>query len=231
MRNLVYSLLLALVAVVPANAANVPATTSTPGLGPQELMEQVSQELLREIDANRAALAKDPARLRAVIDQFLLPHFDTDYSARLVLGKHWRTATAEQRKRFIEAFYKALMKDYGEAILEFTADRLRFLPFRGDPNADTATVRTEVRRDSGQMVPVNYTMRRTPEGWKAWDVTIEGISYIRNFRADFGAEVDQQGIEHLIKRLETQGIGAADRPTQAAASDASSAKPARGATQ
>ena len=70
-------------------------------------------------------------------------------TARLVLGKHWRTATAEQRKRFIETFYKALMKDYGEAILEFTADRLRFLPFRGDPNANTATVRTEVRRDSG----------------------------------------------------------------------------------
>jgi phospholipid transport system substrate-binding protein len=225
MRNLACSLLLVLFVAVPARAADVPAT---PGLGPQELMEEVSQELLREIDANRGALANDPARLRAVIDQYLLPHFDTDYSARLVLGKHWRTATPEQRKRFIEAFYKALMKDYGEAILEFTADRLRFLPFRGDPNADTATVRTEVRRDSGQMVPVNYTMRRTPDGWKAWDVTIEGISYIRNFRADFGAEVDQQGIEHLIKRLETQGIGAADRPKQATAPVAAPAQPTRG---
>jgi phospholipid transport system substrate-binding protein len=68
-------------------------------------------------------------------------------------------------------------------------------------------------------------MRRTPEGWKAWDVTIEGISYIRNFRADFGAEVDQHGIEHLIQRLETQGIGAAERPKQAAAPDAPRAKP------
>jgi phospholipid transport system substrate-binding protein len=219
MRNLAYSLLLVLFAAVPARAADVPVT---PGRGPQELMEEVSNELLREVDANREALAKDPARLRAVIDQYLLPHFDTDYSARLVLG------TPDQRKRFIEAFYKALMKDYGEAIVEFTADRLRFLPFRGDPNADTATVRTEVRRDSGQMVPVNYTMRRTPDGWKAWDVTIEGISYIRNFRADFGAEVDQQGIEHLIKRLETQGIGAADRPKQATAPVATPAQPTRG---
>jgi len=157
-----------------------------------------------------------------------LPHFDTDYSARLVLGKHWRTATADQRQRFIETFYKALMKDYGEAILEFTADRLRFLPFRGDPNSSTATVRTEVRRDSGQMVPVNYTLHRTPDGWKAWDVTIEGISYIRNFRADFGAEVDQKGIEHLIKRLETQGIGAAERPQQAKTPVASPAQPTRG---
>jgi phospholipid transport system substrate-binding protein len=223
MRTLISSLLLMVSAALPAFAADAPP--ATPGLGPQALMEEVSQELLHEIDANRAALAKDPARLRAVIDKYLLPHFDTDYAARLVLGKHWRTATAEQRNRFIETFYKALMKDYGDAILEFTADRLRFLPFRGDPNANTATVRTEVRRDSGQMVPVNYTMRRTPEGWKAWDVTIEGISYIRNFRADFGAEVDQHGIEHLIQRLETQGIGAAERPKQAAAPDAPRAKP------
>ena len=228
MRILISSLLLMLSAVLPAFAADAPAT---PGLGPQALMEEVSQELLQEIDANRAELAKDPARLRALIDRYLLPHFDTDYAARLVLGKHWRTATAEQRNRFIETFYKALMKDYGDAILEFTADRLRFLPFRGDPNADTATVRTEVRRGNGQMVPVNYTMRRTPDGWKAWDVTIEGISYIRNFRADFGAEVEQHGLEHLIERLETQGIGAADRPKQAASPVAAPAKPERGTTQ
>jgi len=229
MRTLIPSLLLMISAVLPAFAADAPP--ATPGLGPQALMEEVSQELLQEIDANRDALAKDPARLRALIDRYLLPHFDTDYAARLVLGKHWRTATAEQRNRFIETFYKALMKDYGDAILEFTADRLRFLPFRGDPNANTATVRTEVRRDNGQMVPVNYTMRRTPEGWKAWDVTIEGISYIRNFRADFGAEVEQQGIEHLIQRLEMQGIGAADRPKQATSPAAAPAKPERGTTQ
>ncbi len=103
MRSLALSLVMTLSVAVPAFAAE---TTATPGLGPQELMEQVSHELLREIDANRDALAKDPARVRAVIDQYLLPHFDTDYAARLVLGKHWRTATAEQRTRFIETFYK-----------------------------------------------------------------------------------------------------------------------------
>jgi phospholipid transport system substrate-binding protein len=121
-----------------------------------------------------------------------------------VLGKHWRTATAAQRKRFIEAFYGTLMSDYGDAILEFTADRLRILPFRGDPAADTATVRTEVKRDDGTPVPVNYSLRRTAQGWKAWDVTIEGISYVKNFRTDFGAEVDQKGLDELIQRLETQ---------------------------
>lgn len=184
-----------------ARGADAPAAP-TPGPGPQELMEKVSTDLLRELDANRAALAKDPAGLRALVDKHLLPHFDTDYAARLVLGTHWRAATPEQRKRFVEAFYGSLMANYGDALLEFTGDRLKILPFRGDPNAQSATVRTEVKRDNGTLVPVNYSLRRTPQGWKAWDVTIEGISYIKNFRTDFGAEIDQKGLDAVIDRLE-----------------------------
>jgi phospholipid transport system substrate-binding protein len=204
MRALVQALLFVVLAAFagsPVLAADAPAT---PGLGPQELMDKVSRDLLRDLDADRAALAKDPARLRALVDKHLLPHFDTNYASQLVLGKHWRTATEAQRKRFIEAFYGTLMADYGDALLEFTADRLKILPFRGDPAANSATVRTEVKRDDGTPVPVNYTLRRTPQGWKAWDVTIEGISYVKNFRTDFGAEIDQKGLDAVIQRLESQ---------------------------
>jgi phospholipid transport system substrate-binding protein len=210
MRTLLVSLGLLLVFALPSQGADAPAAAAvaTPGLGPQELMDKVSRDLLRELDADRAAITKDPARLRALVDKHLLPHFDTDYAARLVLGKHWRTATDAQRKRFVEAFYGALMADYGSALSEFTADRLRILPFRGDPAADSATVRTEVKRDDGTPVPVNYTLRRTPQGWKAWDVTIEGISYVRSFRNDFGAEIDQKGLDAVITRLEARNAAA-----------------------
>ena len=204
MRALVQALLFVVLAAFagsPVLAADAPAT---PGLGPQELMDKVSRDLLRDLDADRAALAKDPARLRALVDKHLLPHFDTNYASQLVLGKHWRTATEAQRKRFIDAFYGTLMADYGDALLEFTADRLKILPFRGDPASNSATVRTEVKRDDGTPVPVNYTLRRTPQGWKAWDVTIEGISYVKNFRTDFGAEIDQKGLDAVIQRLESQ---------------------------
>jgi len=204
MRALVQALLFVVLAAFagsPVLAADAPAT---PGLGPQELMDKVSRDLLRDLDADRAALAKDPARLRALVDKHLLPHFDTNYASQLVLGKHWRTATEAQRKRFIDAFYGTLMADYGDALLEFTADRLKILPFRGDPAANSATVRTEVKRDDGTPVPVNYTLRRTPQGWKAWDVTIEGISYVKNFRTDFGTEIDQKGLDAVIQRLESQ---------------------------
>lgn len=210
MRALVYPLLVILGAI-PAFAA---AQTATPGPGPQQLMEQITRDMQKAIDADREALAKDRAKLRALIDRLLLPHFDTDYAARMVLGRHWRDATESQRKRFIEAFYQSLMADYGDALLQFNREQLKILPFRGDPAANTATVRTEVMRE-GKVVPVNFSLRRTPEGWKAWDVTIEGISYARNFRNDFGTEVDQQGLEHLIKRLEAQSAGGAPSPSSA----------------
>ncbi len=231
MRTFIASLLL-VAGVVPAarSADPVPAPTNTPATtsasaatpasaaGPQELMESVAQSLLDELEANREALRNDPAALRAAVDRHLLPHFDTDYAGQLVLGKHWRQATAAQRKRFVDAFYQSLMRNYGEALLEFTADRMKILPFKGDPNATSATVRTEVRRNNGTLVPVNYSLRKTPSGWKAWDVTIEGISYVKNYRNDIGAEVAQKGIDAVIQRLEAQNAaGKANAPGTAAA--------------
>jgi phospholipid transport system substrate-binding protein len=205
---------------VPAQSAPAakPAVT-VPGPAPQELMQKVSQDLLRELDANRAMYAKDPSKLRVLADKYLLPNFDVDYSARLVLGKHWRTATDAQKKRFIDAFYQSLMRNYGDAIADFTADRLTLLPFKGDLASGVATVRSEVKRENGTPVPVNYSMRATPQGWKAWDITIEGISYVKNYRTDFGAEIEQKGIDAVIQRLEAQNAsGKPDAPGAAPAS-------------
>lgn len=181
---------------------------------PNALIEKVAQDVLKDLDANREQYRKNPKTVRQLVDKHLLPYFDTEYAARLVLAKHWRTATPEQRKRFVEAFYQSLLQNYGEALLEFTPDRLTVLPYRNEQaNSDSATVRTEVRRDNGQRVPVNYSLHRTPAGWKAWDVTIEGISYIRSFRTDFNTEIQQKGLEAVIARLESQvASGQAPKP-------------------
>src|SRR5688572_6746770 len=173
--------------------------------GPRELIETSAQKMLQELDANRAAYRKDPKKVHKLVDEVLLPHFDTRYAAQMVLGKHWRAATTAQRERFVDAFYQSLLENYGTALLEFTADKLVVLPFKGDPASANATVKTEVKTSDGTRVPVNYSMRKTPQGWKAWDVTIEGISYVRNFRTDFGSEIDQKGLEAVIQRLEKEG--------------------------
>ncbi len=174
---------------------------STPG----SLIQTASSAMLEDLDAHRADYRQHPAKIHQLVDQVLLPHFDTEYSARLVLGRHWNEASTEQRTRFINAFYKSLLSNYGDALADFTANRLKVFPYNGDAQAQYATVRTQVRRDDGTEVAVNYALRRTDQGWKAWDVIIEGISYVKSFRDDFGAEIDQKGLDVVIARLEAGG--------------------------
>lgn len=184
-------------------------------LGPQELVSKVANDTLKDLDANRAEYAKNKGKVRELVDKNMLPYFDTAYSAQLVLAKHWRTATPEQRKRFVEAFYQSLLQNYGEALLEFTPDRLKILPFQGNPTDKVATVRTEILRDNGSRVPVNYSLRQTDNGWKAYDVQIEGVSYVKSFRTDFGSEIQAKGLEAVIQRLEQQvASGTVKKPTE-----------------
>ncbi|HEX5649935.1 MAG TPA: ABC transporter substrate-binding protein [Steroidobacteraceae bacterium] len=211
-------------AVTVGQTTTAKPATAVPGAGPQELIQKVSQDLLRDLDVNRATYKKEPQKLRALVDKHLLPNFDVDYAARLVLGKHWRTASEDQRKRFVDAFYQSLMRNYGDAIVEFQANQLKILPFRGDLASGSATVRTEITHE-GTPVPVNYSLRATPQGWKAWDVTIEGISYVKNYRTDFGAQADKEGIDAVIKRLETQNASGKPDPNLKAAGKTSTAKP------
>jgi phospholipid transport system substrate-binding protein len=192
-----------------AQAPAAPAAAPTPStLGPQELVEDSAKRMLTELDAHRAMYASDPAKLDSLVANVLLPNFDSEYAARLVLGQAWRTATAEQRKRFVDAFYHSLLRNYGNALLNFTADRFVILPYRGDPGETSATVRTEVKKSTGEKVPVNFSLRKTDSGWKAWDVVIEGISYVKSFRTDFASEIQQKGLDEVITRLEKGGPAA-----------------------
>jgi phospholipid transport system substrate-binding protein len=169
---------------------------------PSTLVDTVARTILTEIDAHRADYRKDAAKLDKLVSSVLLPHFDSDYAAMLVLGQHWASATPEQRKRFTDGFYHSLLHNYGTELVEFSLDRLQVLPYRGDAAATSASVHTLVRRSNGTQVNVNYSLRRTEQGWKAYDVTIEGISYVKSFRDDFGAEIDQKGLDAVIGRLE-----------------------------
>jgi phospholipid transport system substrate-binding protein len=189
-----------------SHAADAPAPTATANtLTPEALVENSAKRMLTELDANRAMYRGDPKKLDSLVANVLLPNFDTEYSARLVLGQTWRTATPDQRKRFVDAFYHSLLRNYGAALIDFTGDRFVVLPYKGDPGDTTATVRTEVKRESGAKIPVNFSLRKTADGWKAWDVVIDGISYVKSFRTDFASEIQQKGLDSVITRLETEG--------------------------
>jgi phospholipid transport system substrate-binding protein len=169
---------------------------------PQQLIETSSRALLENLDANRAAYRKDISGLYKVIDSEFLPHVDVPYAAQQVLGKHWRDATAEQKKRFTDALYQSLLQTYGKALLDFTSDQMKILPGQDNATATRSSVRTRIRTSNGTDVAVNYTLRKVNDEWKVWDVVIEGISYVKSFRDDFGTEIDQKGLEALLSRLE-----------------------------
>ena len=210
MNKLFITAMLVSMLALSANAADTPAAPNSSALTPQQLVENSAKKMLQELDANRAMYKADPAKLDALVGNVLLPNFDTEYSARLVLGQSWRTATPEQRKRFVDAFYRSLLRNYGAALIDFTGDRFIVLPYKGEASDTTATVRTEVKKSSGDKVPVNFSLRKTPDGWKAWDVVIEGISYVKSFRTDFASEIQQKGLDDVISRLEKEGhVGAA----------------------
>jgi phospholipid transport system substrate-binding protein len=186
----------------PTPAAAPPANAAT-AEGPGEVVQAAAQNMLTDLDKDRAGYRSDPSKVGALVDKYLLPHFDTEYSARLVLGQYWRSATPEQRQQFVDAFYHSLLTNYGSALVDFTSDRLKIFPTKVDAGAERATVRTEVKRSNGDRVSVNYYMRKTPQGWKAWDVVIDGISYVNSYREDFGSQIQQQGLDSVIKRLQS----------------------------
>jgi len=198
---------MALSGVMAARAAP-PAPAAAPAAAvnaqdPTQLVQDVASNILKALDANRAAYANNPKMVRELADKYLLPYFDTQYAAQLVLGRYWRSATEDQRMRFIEAFKDSMLQNYGNALVNFTANRLKVQPGRVDPASDLATVSTTISRDDGSTVPVLYVLHKTPDGWKAWDVKIEGISYVKSFRDDFAAQIDQKGIDAVIARLES----------------------------
>ena len=178
------------------------AATSTTQQTPSDIIQWAAQGTVNKMQPNRDAYRKDPSKVRPLVDKYLLPHFDTEYAARLVLGQYWRTANHEQRKRFIDVFYHSLLTTYGSALVELTPERLKVFPTAVDPSADHATVRTEVTGYNADRIAMNFSMHKTPEGWKAYDVSVDGISYIKSYREDFGARIQQLGLDSLIAHLE-----------------------------
>jgi phospholipid transport system substrate-binding protein len=179
-----------------------PAANTQNLTNPSDLVKASADGMLHDLEANRDMYRKNPQKVGELVDKYLLPNFDIESSAKAVLGIHWHTATPDQRKRFVDAFYHSLLANYGAALAEFTSDKLKVYPTNLDASTDRAVVRTEVKTGSGERISVNYAMRKTANGWKAWDVNIDGISYVKSYHDDFDAQINQQGMDAVIARLE-----------------------------
>ncbi|MHB1057356.1 MAG: MlaC/ttg2D family ABC transporter substrate-binding protein [Rhodanobacter sp.] len=183
-----------------------PAAASATQQSPVQIVQGIADQLATAIEGHRDELKHNQEKLISVIDEVFLPHFDLDYASILVLGQHAREATPAQRERFARAFYNSITHRYAEGLLNYTRGRVKVLPFNGDLNDKRTVVRTQVVLDDGKLVSIDYAFRKGRSGdWKAYDVIIEGISYVTNYRNQVDAEIRKVGIEQLITNLETQG--------------------------
>jgi phospholipid transport system substrate-binding protein len=182
--------------------AAVSSRADVAGPAPDALVRDTSQKVLEALNGKRDDLRDHPDQIRSIVDQYLLPVFDVEYAGRVVLGPAGRDATPEQRKRFVDAFYASLVRTYGTGLLKFTSDSMKVLPYKPEPGAERTRVRTEVALDDGSKAAVDYSLHVTDKGWMLYDVTIEGISYLSNYRKMVASEVAQKGLDGLIAELE-----------------------------
>jgi len=168
---------------------------------PEAVVRSAAEQVLESIDGRREYLEANPEELREVVNSIFLPRFDRSYAAYLVLGRYGRAASADQRSRFTDALYEYMLNRYANGLLSYTSDRLEILPYQGAPGEERATIRTFVSLNDGRRVPVNYDLRLGDSGWRVFDISIEGISYVRNLRSQLGQEIEQSGLESVIARL------------------------------
>lgn len=185
-------------------------TISLAAASPNTVIEESVALLTERMDGRKEELDADRPALYALIDEILLPRFDRKFAAQVVLAKHWRTASDEQKSRFIEAFYQALLRRYADGILQFDPDRITILPYRGDESKKRTKVRTTILLDDGSKAAVDYDLVKRENGWLVFNVVIEGVSYVRNFRAELDSEIRTSSLDAVIARLESEAHIVAD---------------------
>lgn len=193
-------LLLTLAAVMLAFSPLIASAEAMPE--PQALVKKASDDMLKALKDNEAELQADPEKIYDLVEDILMPHFDFEKMSKLALGKNWRSADADQRKRFVEEFRLLLIRTYSTAMLEYTDEEIKMLPFRDDLSRKRVTVPMEVVQKGGPSIGMSLSLyQNKQDAWKVYDVKIDGISLVTNYRSSFANEIRSGGMDQLIKDL------------------------------
>ena len=170
-------------------------------LRPDELVRKVTADVLESIKIDEQLQGGDRKKALALAEQKILPHIDFREAAQLAMGRSWYTATPAQQKQVIDEFRALLVRIYSSSIDVYRSQTLKVLPVRMAPGATEVTVRNQYLSPGRQPIPVAYAMKKTPEGWKIYDISVEGVSLVLTYRAEFESITRASGVEGLIKRL------------------------------
>ena len=187
--------------VLPAVCALLPLFAMADNPSPVQLVKETTSRLLTALKEQKSDIDRDENRLYSLIADIALPHFDFNRMSRWTLGHYWRSATPEQRARFVAQFRQLLMRTYGHTLMEYRDTKIRYLPLLAAPGAQRVTVRCEAEQAGGSPIQLAYAMYLTGDGWKVYDVQVEGVSLVTNYRSSFAAIIHNQGMDGLIRAL------------------------------
>ena len=165
------------------------------------LVMDVSNQVIQALNKDPALAERNPAALQKLLNTIVVPHFDFDATARLVLGRHWRDMSPQQRRAFVQEFSTHLVRFYAASLLKYKDQTIDYKPLRAPEAADDVSVNTEVEPENGPSIPIVYRMHLKDGEWKVYDVAIDGISLVASNRSSFAAEIRQGNVDSLTARL------------------------------
>ncbi len=180
-------------------AANAPAGAAAQA--PDVLVRTLSNDVLDAIKKDPSLKAGDLSKLNALVDEKILPYVDFEKMTRLAVGRGWRQATPEQRSRLTKEFRTLLVRTYAGAVSAVTDHKVQLRPFRAQPGDTDVMVRTQVVPSHGEPIQLDYRLEKTDAGWKIYDVSVLGVWLVENYRSQFASEIQQSGVDGLIKAL------------------------------
>ncbi len=168
---------------------------------PQDMVKETSQLMLDKLRQEKEVIKADPNRIYALVNQIVIPHFDFEYMSQMVLAKYWRRASDSQRAAFTEEFKQLLVRTYATSLNEYADQEVIYLPYRAGRDENQAMVRTEVEQPGSFPIPIDYRLRQNSSQWKVFDVVIDGVSLVTNYRTSFAKEIRSGDLDSLIKTL------------------------------
>ncbi len=174
---------------------------------PQAIVKAASDKMMQALKTHKQELEADPDRIYGLVVDILLPHFDFRKMAKLALGKNWRKATAEQRDKFVKEFRGLIIRTYSTAMLEYTNQKIDFLPFKGNLAKKKVRIKMSIIQPNGPSIPMDLAMYQNKQGeWKVYDVRIDGVSLVTNYRSTFATKIRNGGLDKLIDELASRNI-------------------------
>ena len=170
-------------------------------VSPDTLVDNTAQEVLSIVRQDKELRAGNMAKILDLVEAKVLPHFNFTRMTRLAMGKNWNKATPQQQEELVKEFRTLLVRTYSNALSTYSDYKIKVEPLRSKAGDTDTTVKTKVMQDSGQPVDIDYSMEKTGDGWKVYDVTVAGVSLVTNYRSTFNSQVREGGVEKLLKTL------------------------------